>query len=203
MPTRKASSSKNSTGRSGLFEQAAAEYESAMKLFAARRDWKAAAAKWEEFVERYAGEDAAAAMVDRARRHLAACRERIGEEGGADLDPLLRAVLLVNAGRLDEALEQVERALAAGADRGRAYYVRATALSLAGRYDEAAGALAEAIGADPEYRAYALGDPDFERFRETAAFAGVVDPPRSSDRPEAREEAADGTAGSTFGGESF
>ena len=59
----------------------------------------------------------------------------------------------------------------------------------------AAAALAEAIEADPENRAFALGDPDFERFRETAAFAGVVDPPPDAQHPALTAEGtADGTA---------
>ena len=197
MPAGKASAKSGEAARRDVAGRAAKAYEAAMKLFSARRDWDGARERWAAFIEEFAGQDAVAAMVDRARRYLAACEQHGAGSGTGpadDVDPLLRAVVEVNAGRVDEALAAVDEALAAGADRGRALYVRATALARAERFDEAASALTEAIAVDAEYRAFALGDPDFERFRETAAFAVIADPPRGAGRA-ATEGTADGTQG--------
>lgn len=183
MPSRKTSAKSSTKAKhTNAFTAAAEEYGRAMKLLVHERDFSAAAKAFESFLGEYEQADGILELIDRARTHLAVCRRKIDPpavepEGGAAW--LTEAVVLSNEGRTEEALQAFEKALAGGAESAKVYYARAAALAAADRSDEAIESLRLAIETDPENRAFALGDPDFERLRELAGFVELVEPPRS------------------------
>lgn len=183
MPSRKTSSKSSTKAKhTNAFSAAAEDYGRAMKLLVHQRDFAGAAEALEGFLKEYEQADGILELIDRARTHLAACRQKIDppaaepETGAAWLT---EAVVLSNEGQTDGALQAFEKALAGGAESAKVYYARAAALAVADRSDEAIESLRLAIEADPENRAFALGDPDFERLRELAGFVELVEPPRS------------------------
>ncbi|RMG47871.1 MAG: hypothetical protein D6718_02730 [Acidobacteria bacterium] len=156
------------------------DYAAAMKLYAGEQKWEAAASAFEKFIERYQGQPDVAEIVDRARVHLKACRTRLAPapprpENASEW--LHQAVCLTNQGRFDEALAALDEAERGGAPIARVAYVRASALALAGRAEEALVHLGRAIEADPDNRAYCLGDPDFDSLREMPGYVALVEPP--------------------------
>ena len=182
MPSRKATASSRSRTSHGHEAFAAAEglYAEAMESFLLRRDWKHAAFGFRAFLDKYGTERDLAEIADRARVHLAACEQKLAPDAPAPVtaDEWLRhGVSLANGGLAEEALGAFDKAEAMGFSVGRVHYARAAALALDGRLDDALDQLKLAIAADPEHRAHSLGDPDFERLRETAGYVALVEPP--------------------------
>lgn len=156
-------------------------YEKAIQPFH-QRDWDEAAGLLEAFVAEYTGKPDVSEMVDRARTHILACRRKNSEEPAepsSSQEWLYEGVSLANLGRTDEALESLNRAAEGNLPPGRVDYVRAAALAIADRHDEALRYLAKAIESEPDNRAFSLSDPDFERLRETAGYVALVEPPQS------------------------
>lgn len=163
-----------------LFDKAMSAYEVAMKLFVEARDWSKAREAFESWNTEFGERRDLAEIAERCRMHARTCEERLAEGPGEPVDGegwLLRGVICANRGECDEAIEALDRALELGGDRGRIHYAKAAALAVAERLEEALESLRSAIEADATNRAFALGDPDFERLRETAGFAALVDPP--------------------------
>jgi len=156
------------------------EYAAAMALFVGKRDLEAAATRFEQLIERYQGQADVGEIVDRARVHLSACRARLAPPAPEPTDAagwLHEGVCRANQGRVDEALEALAKAEQLGAPVARTAYVRAAALAAAGRHQEALADLERAIEADPDNRAFCLGDPDFESLRELPGYVALVEPP--------------------------
>lgn len=110
-------------------------------------------------------------LAERARQYLAICRTRLaGDDGGGDEEPYLKAVLLRNQGRLDEALAIARKG---DDDDGRFHYLTASIHAVQGELDEARAALEKAIGIDPKNRVYAFHDPDFTPLRQDDEHAGL------------------------------
>ena len=184
MPSRKSSSTKKkkkkkTTKEQETFTVALKSYDSAMKPLG-KRDWKKSKELLEKFIEEYEGKPDVAEIIDRARVHLSTCNQKLAppppdpDSAGAWLH---QGVALANAVRVDEALESLDQALQLGAPASRVDYARAAAMAIADRNDEALSWLAKAIEADPENKAFSLGDPDFERLREMAGYVSLVEPP--------------------------
>ncbi len=186
MASRKSSTAaRSATPRSHEIFQAAEEtYAAAMKVYLVRRDWTGAAAAFREFLARFGPERDVAELADRARTHLAACERKLSP---ADHRPesaeewLRHGVALANAGQLEGALAAFDEAERSGFDVGRVRYARSAALALEGQMDEALAQLKLAIELDPEHRAHSMGDPDFERLRESAGYVSLVEPPDLDD----------------------
>jgi tetratricopeptide (TPR) repeat protein len=162
------------------YEQAEAAYAEAMELYVGRRDFAKAQKAFEGFLDEFGEREDVSDLADRARVHLRNCAVRLSNEPSEPREPedwLLRAVALANVGQIDAALEHFDQALEKNAPPGRVHYSRAAALAMVDRQDEALEALRLAIDADPANRAYSLGDPDFERLRESAGYAALIDPP--------------------------
>lgn len=186
MTSRKSSAASRSasTRSHEIFETAEREYAGAMKLYLQRRDWGAAAEAFRSFIERFGQERDVAELADRARTHLAACARKSSPEGyrpDTAEEWLRYGVVLANAGRIDDALAAFGEAEQLGFDAGRLHYARSAALALEGRLDDALAQLKLAIDLDPEHRAHSMGDPDFERLRETAGYISLVEPPDLDD----------------------
>jgi tetratricopeptide (TPR) repeat protein len=184
MPSRKATATGRNRTSHGHEAFAAAEglYAEAMESFLRKRDWRLAASGFRAFLDKYGTERDLAEIADRARVHLTACEQKLAPEAPAPVtaDEWLRhGVSLANGGQAEEALGAFDKAESLGFAVGRVHYARAAALALDGRLDDALNQLKQAIEVDPEHRAHSLGDPDFERLRETAGYVALVEPPDS------------------------
>lgn len=104
-------------------------------------------------------------LLARARQLLAACRRHLDEATPDAADPYLDAVYAKNRGDLDEALEMCKRGGRQKKDE-RFAFLAASIHAVAGRDEEAAEALAQAIELAPVNRVHAFHDPDFARLRE-------------------------------------
>lgn len=163
---------------------ALAAYDAAMKALH-DRNWKRAGELLSSFVNEFSDKADISEMVDRARLHLASCDARQAapaDNPATGNEWLLAAVCAANDGNLERALASLDEAANQGVPPSRTEYVRAAALASADRNDEALASLARAIEADPENRAFSLGDPDFERLRETAGYVSLVEPPDAGTR---------------------
>lgn len=162
------------------FEAAEKAYSEAMTVFLQKHDWNKAQRLFEKIVEDYGPDHTLSEIVERARTHAKTCEKQLAAEAEPPKTPeemLLHGVGLANAGDTNGALEALDKALELGAEPARVHYVRASAFALDEQHDAAAEALQKAIELDPTNRAFSLGDPDFERLRETAGYASMVDPP--------------------------
>ncbi len=182
MPSRKATATSRSRTSQGHEAFAAAEglYAEAMKSYLLKRDWTHAATGFRAFLDKYGTERDLAELADRARVHLIACERKLAPDAPAPVTAeewLRHGVSLANAGRAADALRAFDKAEGLGFAVGRVHYARASALALDGQLDEALAQLKLAIGVDAEHRAHSLGDPDFERLRETAGYVALVEPP--------------------------
>jgi tetratricopeptide (TPR) repeat protein len=163
----------------GSYAEGERLYSEAMELFVNQRDWSGAHEKLKRLVDTFAYDKELEEMVDRARMHLRVCQRKLDPPGwspSSGEEWLLEGVLLSNQAKLDEAIAAFEKALDGSADPAKVHYSKAAALALAERDEEALSALREAIEANPEFRVYALGDPDFQRLRENAGFVTLVEP---------------------------
>ncbi|MBP7146688.1 MAG: hypothetical protein KBD01_04020 [Acidobacteria bacterium] len=216
MPTRKSTASSRKTAHAReVFAVAEKSFAQAMDLYLRQRDWQRAREAFAGFLNEYGHERDVDDMSDRARVHLASCERKLAAEPPAPGDAaewLVRAVFLSNSGDIDGALDAFRHAEEQGVAPGRLHYAKAAALALAERNDEALEELRLAIEADPNNRAHSLGDPDFERLRETAGYVELVEPPmdefdyddeEDDDLPEDDEEEFlnDGEAGRPSGPE--
>ena len=183
MPARKSSSpvksKKMASKNEETFMIALGEYSDAMKVFH-ERDWERSRKSFDAFVAKYDGNHEASELVDRARCHGTACEARLSPESSepsSGSEWLMHGIARANDGDCDEALDALEQAASLGAPEPKVRYVRAAALAVASRNDEAIEELARAIDLDPDNRAFSLGDPDFERLREMAGYVALVEPP--------------------------
>lgn len=195
MPRRKASQEKSSPFDKDRFAAAEKKYAVAMKLFVEKKDWSKAKDAFSSILEEFAEDSGIAEFTDRARLHLLTCERKLSGPAATPstgADWLLEAVVLSNDGQTEPALSAFEKALAGGAEETKVYYARAAAMARAERSEEAVEDLRRAIEADPEVRAFALGDPDFERVRELATFVALVEPPSAA----GAEDQEDSTHGS-------
>lgn len=183
MPSRKTTTPRPSTHVGETFAAAEKSYAEAMNLFLVKRDWGKAREGFQDFLKVYGGERDVEDMADRARIHLACCESKLlpppPNPTNAE-DWLVHGVALSNQGLTQEALEALDRAAAEGAPGGRVHYVKAAALALAERFDEAIEELRLSIDDDPDNKAYSLGDPDFEKLREQHGYVELVEPPLDS-----------------------
>ncbi len=184
MPSRKTTATGRNRTSHGHEAFAAAEglYAEAMESFLRKRDWRLAASGFRAFLDKYGTERDLAEIADRARVHLTACEQKLAPDAPAPVtaDEWLRhGVSLANGGQVEEALGAFDQAESLGFSVGRVHYARAATLALDGRLDDALNQLKLAIEVDPEHRAHSLGDPDFERLRETAGYVALVEPPDS------------------------
>ena len=160
-----------------------AAYEAAVVEFAAAADdvangrYAQALPALESIAARMSAEEPI--LADRCRTFAAVCARRLSQPLPATEDPdqlFHRAVFASNAGRYDEALGLLEKALAARPGDATVFYARASVRGLQGNVDGAAGELKRAVAIDPHLRFQAASDPDFEKVRDEAAFIDVIEP---------------------------
>jgi tetratricopeptide (TPR) repeat protein len=118
-------------------------------------------------------------LAERARSYVAVCSRKLASdpEQPTNADGLYHfGVHRANDGRLDEALELLNRGLEIEAGSARMLYARASVYALKGQADAAVADLRKAIEGDPKLRYQAGNDPDFETIRDEASFIDVIEP---------------------------
>jgi tetratricopeptide (TPR) repeat protein len=118
-------------------------------------------------------------LADRSRSFASVCARRLAAPAADTSDPdqlFHRAVYASNAGRYDDALSLLDKALTARPNDPTVFYARASVRGLQGNVDGAAGELKRAVALDPHLRFQAASDPDFEKVRDEAAFIDVIEP---------------------------
>lgn len=133
--------------------------------------------KAEKLFTRVVGESDQPELAARARQLAAAARRKAAEAGAADGgdDPFLSAVYHRNRGDLAAAIKICRLGGRQHKDE-RFAYLEAALLTLDGREEEAAEALARAVELNPKNRVHAFHDPDFAALRakpEHAALFGL------------------------------
>ena len=118
-------------------------------------------------------------LGDRAATYVRICEHRLApslEQPGDGEELYRRAVGLMNAGELDEALRYLNQALTDDPISVDVLYVRACAWALKGSAEKAVGDLRQAMAVDSKVRFQAVNDPDFEKIREEPAFIDIIEP---------------------------
>jgi len=163
----------------GPIAQALKKFEDGVKKLLAGKH--AAAAKDFQAVLDHPAADLGLAM--RARQYLAATE--IADTRAPTLttaeDMYNHAVVLVNDGDLENALEVLEAAAKKAPKDDRIMYVRALALGMSGDDEAATEQLQAAIEANEANRIYASNDPDFAPLHDNPRFQELTAPQREED----------------------
>ncbi len=135
------------------------------------------AKRWRQ-AEKLLGEAAELAqqaeLANRARRYLAAARERLADSG-EEPEPYLQAVFERNRGNYERALEICSRGGRQSKDE-RFAHLAAAIHAARGERDKAAKFLELAIQLNPKNRVHAYHDPDFAALREDPELAHLFAP---------------------------
>ena len=118
-------------------------------------------------------------LSDRARTYASICGRKVATpaHGGDDADAQYhRGVVAANAGRLDEALSLLDKAVAQRPNDASILYARASVRGLQGNAEGAASELKKAVALDPRFRFQAASDSDFDKVRDEAAFIDIIEP---------------------------
>jgi len=122
-------------------------------------------------------------VLERARTYLAICERALEKrpafrpKGFEDL--LNFGVYLHNRGEFDEALKHLHQAAEIHPRNEHVLYCVAAAAARSGDTAAAIKALRSAIGVNPETRAQARNDSDFDPIREEDEFVVLVHPPEA------------------------
>ena len=158
------------------YEAAVAEFAAASNLFG-RRAYAEAKERFDAVTSMATVDEPI--LADRARTYASICHQRIGNAAVPDQGPegaYYQGVYLANAGKLDEAMVFLDRALHARPGDPSVHYARAAVRGLQGNAEGAAAELRKAVGIDPKFRYQATSDADFDRVRDEAVFIDVIEP---------------------------
>ena len=175
MATRKQQATESPTRVSTEYAATIAEYSAAVKAMR-KGDFSAALDGFEKV---RAGTKNEPEMGDRATIYARICQRKLVPSPGEPVtrdDMYREAVVLMNAGDVDEALQLLTRALADNPTSVDLLYVRACAWALKGAAEKSVGDLRQAMAVDPKVRFQAVNDPDFERIREEPSFIDIIEP---------------------------
>lgn len=160
---------------SATYERAVAEFGEALELLHKGRPAEALA----KFRAIAAEHDEELGLAERARGFIAVCERRTAGPASTPQTAealYLEGVAASNAGRFDEALRMLDRAVDLRPQDAAYFYARASVRALQGQADAASADLRRAIQLDGKLRFQALNDPDFEKVRDEASFIDVIEP---------------------------
>ena len=161
------------TAPSGAKQMAA--FESAMKLFHARRLKEAR----DMFKQATNGPEKDVAQ--RAFLHIAMCDRRLQQENvslGSAEDYYNYGIALINARKLSEARSHLEKALQISPGSDHIHYAMAVALALSGDLSAAHESLKRAIDLEPRNRLAARQDSDLAPLANQSPFSALLFPER-------------------------
>ncbi len=151
-----------------------AAFEKAMKLFHGRRFADART----EFESAAQGPERDVAQ--RAKVHVAMCRSRFEKEQPPVLtsaeDCYNYAVTMINARKLAEARDALEKGLQISVNSDHLHFAMALALALSGDYQRSHEHLRRAIEIEPRNRLLARQDTDFAPYTNQAPFDSLLNP---------------------------
>ncbi len=162
--------------KKSTYLEAVAVYERGVEALQ-RRDFFLAAARFREVLERYPDERE---LHERARLYLRVCERELQRQEPTPQtaeERVYAATLALNAGRDDEAFGHLSRAVADDPSNGTAHYMLAVVLARRGDSPNAIARLRQAVEFDPENRALARRDQDFDSLRDDELFRQVVNAP--------------------------
>lgn len=162
--------------RKSTYIEAVAIYERGVEALQ-RRDFAKAAERFREVQLRYPEERE---LHDRARLYLRVCERELDrrESGPQTVEERIYAgTLALNAGADEDALMHLTRAVAEDPESGNAHYMLAVVYARRRSPEAAVTHLRQAIQLDPETRALARREPDFDAIRDHETFRQVVETP--------------------------
>jgi tetratricopeptide (TPR) repeat protein len=155
--------------------EAVALYERGVEALQ-RRAFEAAAATFRDILDRYPEERE---IDERARLYLKVCeRELTAARPTPETaeEMLLSATVALNSGDYDRALSLLRRVRADDAENDHAEYMLAAIAAARGEHTQSLDHLRRAIELNPENRALARQDGDFEALRASDTFRLLVEP---------------------------
>ena len=175
--------------RKSTYLEAVAVYERGVEALQ-RHAFAAAAERFREVLQRYPEERE---LHERARLYLRVCERELQREEPTPQtleERIYAATLALNAGRDEDALRHLTRALADDAESGNVYYMLAVVHARRGNTEASLSHLRQAAELDPETRGVARRDPDLDSLRGTEAFRQIAEapsaPPGGRRRPRGR-----------------
>jgi len=162
--------------RKSTYLEAVAVYERGVEALQ-RHAFTAAAERFREVLQRYPEEPE---LHERARLYLRVCERALQQQEPTPQtleERIYAATLALNAGRDEEALRHLTRALADDAESGNVHYMLAVVHARRGNSEASLSHLRQAVELDPETRGGARRDPDLDSLRETEAFRQIVEAP--------------------------
>lgn len=140
-----------------------------------RRDYERAGGFLRAVLERYPDEQE---LLDRARLYLRVCERQSSPPVAlpqSAQERVYAATLSLNAGRYEEAVTHLRAVVDQNPDHDHAHYMLAVAHAMRGELEPARLHLNRAIELNPENRAHARHDPDFESMRQDEGFRRAVE----------------------------
>lgn len=182
-PTYRASSppAEKPPPRRSTYVEAVGHYERGLELLQ-RHEFPAAAEAFRTVLDRYPEERE---LHDRVRLYLRVCARETEPPPPPPQtveERVYRATVAINAGTLDEALEQLRLAHAQEPENDHVLYMLAMVSALRRRADETVAYLRRAVELNPENRALARQESDFDAVREYEPFRQLLDTPAPSRR---------------------
>lgn len=151
-------------------------FEKAMKALG-KRDYSRAREHFEALIESHPDERD---VLERARVYMALCERALDKRPSfrpKSFEEFLNyGVYLHNRGEFEEALKQMQLAADIHPKNEHVLYCMAAAAARSGDTSAAIKALRSAIAANPETRAQARSDSDFDPIREEEEFVGLIHP---------------------------
>lgn len=145
-----------------------------------RHDFATAAAALRNVIELFPDERE---LLERAGLYLKVCERELAPRQAPQStdDQVYAATVALNAGDDGSAVQQLQRALVQDPGHHQAHYMMAVAMARRQAWSTALDHLRQAIARNPENRALARQDPDFEQLRDMEGFRAALD---TASRPE-------------------
>jgi tetratricopeptide (TPR) repeat protein len=119
-------------------------------------------------------------LHERVRLYLNICQRQARREEPSPKtieERLFASTIAINGGRYEEALSHLRLVRDEDPDNDHALYMLAVAHAQRGEHAEAIAHLERAIAVNPENRALARSDPDFEPLRDDDSFRAALEAP--------------------------
>jgi outer membrane protein assembly factor BamD (BamD/ComL family) len=162
--------------RRTTYYEAVAAYEQGLEALQ-RRSFEAATRAFESVLRQYPDEKE---LHERVRLYLNICQREAARQAAAPQsleERLYAATLAINSANYDRAITELRLVRDEDPDNDYALYMLAAAHAQRGEPTEAVAHLGRAIALNPENRALARNDPDFEPLRGDEAFRAALESP--------------------------